>query len=350
LSEDIKKNDLLISWLQKNFIPYTENFDLQKKSWLKCGGIIKILIEPENLDQVKKILIYLKSKNQEYYPIGNLSNTLFRDGQILTPFINLKNIKQEFTYKKTDTNIELNVNAGTSIYKYVSKIQNNFNFSGQEGLIGIPGTVGAAIITNASSYGSCISDYIDEISYFDSECNFLVISKTDANFNWRRSIFKEKKNCLIYEVKFILPLKKSMDLEKINMKVIEIKKHRSKYQEKKHPNLGSLYATKNLYYDLSKISFIFFILYLLNIVITKTMYIFKIEDKLILYRKYLVKVYSIIFGIQSKKFSFSDRTINCLVNNEKKTESYFAFELIEKLEKKIKGKIKLENVLVKNIK
>ena len=80
------------------------------------------------------------------------------------------------------------------------------------------------------------------------------------------------------------------------------------------------------------------------------MYIFKIEDKLILYRKYLVKVYSIIFGIQSKKFSFSDRTINCLVNNEKKTESYFAFELIEKLEKKIKGKIKLENVLVKNIK
>ena len=61
MSEDIKKNDLLISWLQKNFIPYTENFDLQKKSWLKCGGIIKILIEPENLDQVKKILIYLKS-------------------------------------------------------------------------------------------------------------------------------------------------------------------------------------------------------------------------------------------------------------------------------------------------
>ena len=35
----------------------------------------------------------------------------------------------------------------------------------------------------------------------------------------------------------------------------KIKKHREKFQEKKYPNLGSLYATKNLYYDLSKISF-----------------------------------------------------------------------------------------------
>jgi len=350
LSEDNIKNNELIFWLKNFFIPFTENFDLKKKSWLKCGGIIKILIEPENSNDVKKVLTYLKSNKLEYYPIGNLSNTLFRDGDIYTPFISLKNIKNNFDYKKKATNIELNVSAGMSIYKYVSKIQNNFNFSGQEGLIGIPGTVGAAIITNASSYDSCISDYIDEVRYFDSECNFLHLSKKNANFGWRNSIFKEKKNILIYEIKFILPLNKLADLEKINFKVNEIKKHRLTFQEKKYPNLGSLYATKNLYYDLSKISFIFFILYVLNIMITKIMYILKIENKLILYRKYLVKIYLIIFGINSKKFSFSDRTINCLTNNEKNTESYLAFKLIEKLEQKIKGKIKLENVLVKNIK
>ena len=106
MSEDNIKNNELIFWLKNFFIPFTENFDLKKKSWLKCGGIIKILIEPENSNDVKKVLTYLKSNKLEYYPIGNLSNTLFRDGDIYTPFISLKNIKNNFDYKKKATNIE----------------------------------------------------------------------------------------------------------------------------------------------------------------------------------------------------------------------------------------------------
>ena len=39
-------------------------------------------------------------------------------------------------------------------------VVNNFKISGLEGMIGIPGTIGGAMLTNASSYGSCISDYL----------------------------------------------------------------------------------------------------------------------------------------------------------------------------------------------
>jgi len=115
------------------------------------------------------------------------------------------------------------------------------------------------------------------------------------------------------------------------------------------PNLGSLYATKNLYYDLSKISVSFFLLYIFNVFVTKIFYLLRINNKLILFRRYLVKIYSKIFFIETNKFSLSDRTINCLVNKTKDNQSLYAFELIEKMEKKIKGKIKIENVLVKNI-
>ena len=246
--------------------------------------------------------------------------------------------------------MHLYITGGVSIFKYVNLVQEKFNISGQEGLVGIPGTIGAAVITNASSYESCISDYIDEVKYIDKECNILTLSKNECLFDWRYSIFQEKKDFLIYEIKFIFPLYKKNNLNVINERVNEVKKHREKFQEKKLPNLGSLYATKNLYYDLSKISFTLFFLYSINISVTKIFYLFRIANKLILFRKFLVKIYSIYFGIKTDKFSLSDRTINCLVNKTKDIQSIHAFELIEKLEKKIKGKIKLENVLVKNIK
>jgi len=350
---DIKKNlhnEEIILWLNKIFISYRQNYDLKKKSWMRCGGLVKLLIEPENLKDIIKVLIYFRKNKISFYPVGNLSNTLFRDGEIYTPFISLKKIKNNFIYEIKNNFLHLNVSAGMSIFKYVSLIQSKFNISGQEGLIGIPGTIGAAIITNASSYGSCISDYIDEVKYIDKNCNILILSKKQISFGWRYSIFQEKKNFLIFEIKFIFPLDRKMNLDKINERVNEVRRHREVFQENRLPNLGSLYATKNLYYDLSKISFSFFFLYLFNLFVTKFFYLCRIHNKLLLFRKFLVKIYSINFGIKNDKFSFSDRTINCLVNKTKCDQSFQAFELIEKLEKKIKGKIKLENVLVKNIK
>jgi UDP-N-acetylmuramate dehydrogenase len=345
-----QQNKEIIFWLIKNFILFTENYDLKKKSWIKCGGLVELLIEPESIEDLKKILFYLNNNKIEFYPIGNLSNTLFRDGIIKTPFISLKKIKNNFNFQLSNNYLHLRISAGVSIFKYVNLIQEKFNISGQEGLVGIPGTIGAAVITNASSYESCISDYIDQVKYIDKECNILTLSKNECLFGWRYSIFQEKKNFLIHEIKFIFPLYKKNNLNAINERVNEVKKHREKFQEKKLPNLGSLYATKNLYYDLSKISFTLFFLYSINVFITKIFYLLRIANKLILFRKFLVKIYSIYFGIKTDKFAFSERTINCLVNKAKNNQSLQAFELIEKLEKKIKNKIKLENVLVKNIK
>ncbi len=344
-----EQNKELIFWLNKNLILFVENYDLKKKSWIKCGGLVEVLIEPENIDDLKKTLVYLKNNKIEFYPIGNLSNIIFRDGLIKTPFISLKKIKNNYNYKIENNYLHLYIGAGFSIFKYVNLIQEKFNISGQEGLIGIPGTIGAAVITNASSYESCVSDYINQVKYIDKDCNIFVLSKKECFFDWRHSIFQEKKNFLIYEIKFIFSLDNKKNLTKIIERVAEVKRHRERFQEKTLPNLGSLYATKNLYYDLSKISVTFFLLYIFNVFVTKFFYLLRIDNKLILFRRYLVKIYSKIFSIKTNKFSLSDRTINCLVNKTKDNQSFYAFELIEKMEKKIKGKIKIENVLVKNI-
>ena len=348
---NLKKNNSIIEWLKSNNISYISNFDIKKKSWLKAGGTAELVIYPNKIDDAIKTVKYFIDENINFYPIGNFSNTIFRDGLIETPLINLKNINDPILELKNENkeNLYFKVSSGLSLFKYVNFIQNLYKITGQEGLIGIPGTVGGAIYTNASSYGSCISDFLIKIEFIDKDGNLVILNKNEILFGWRKSIFHGMEKFLILNVYFSFP-KKNVESEKqINNKISNIKSHRKKYQENKLPNLGSLYATKNLYKDLSKITLPLFLLYGLYILGTKITYIFFNEDKLLKLRRFICKLYCIYFKINDLNFSLSEKTINCLVNKGSDSSSK-AFELVEKLELKIKKKINLENIILKNIK
>ena len=338
---NLKNNNSIIDWLNNNNISHTPNFEIKKKSWLKAGGIAEVCIHPENAEDISKIIKYLKSEESDFYPVGNITNTLFRDGLIKTPLINLKKIKNPIKLENENLNhFSIKVSSGLTIFKYVTYLQKNFNFSGQEGLIGIPGTIGGAIFTNASSYGSCISDFLTKVEFIDHNGIVNILSKDETKFGWRTSIFHKMSKFLILNVYFNFPKSNVKNFDEIEKKVEEIRSHRHKFQENKLPNLGSLYATKNLYKDLSKLSIIFFILYSINIIGTKLIYLFFKETKLLSFRKYIGKLYCSYFGINSLKYSLSEKTINCLVNKGS-IEASNAFDLVEKLEKKIKRRINL---------
>ena len=77
---------------------------------------------------------------------------------------------------------------------------------------------------------------------------------------WRGSIIKDK-SYVVLECNFI-PNKNYIgenETKKISDKIL---KHRRYYQENKLPNLGSIFATKNIYKDLSRKNIIFFLLYI----------------------------------------------------------------------------------------
>ena len=81
---------------------------------------------------------------------------------------------------------------------------------------------------------------------------------------------------------------------------------------------------------------------------TKLIYVIYNGKYLLRFRRLMIRLYSAYFGIGNDHFSLSEKTINCLVNKGS-SKSVEAFKLIYKLEKKIKNKIRLENVLVEDI-
>lgn len=97
--------------------------------------------------------------------------------------------------------------AGKNWHDFVLML-NSKGINGLENLALIPGTIGAAPIQNIGAYGVEISQYINQVNYFDfGSKQFKSLSNQDCHFGYRDSIFKtsEFKHCLIVSVEFNMP-------------------------------------------------------------------------------------------------------------------------------------------------
>jgi UDP-N-acetylmuramate dehydrogenase len=352
MAETDKKSERIkfLNFLLEKKIDFVVNFQLKRNSWIKAGGIFNLYIQPNNFSKIDIMMNYMKDKSLDYYTIGNISNTIFRDGNITTPIINLKkfSIIEEFNSQKNLFNIK--VSAGVNIYKFSNYISKKLSCSGAEGLVGIPGTVGGGIFMNASSYESEVTNYLVEVKYFDENYNLVTKKKQELNLSWRKSIFQSFKKCLIVEAIFEIPKKNKINSEIIEKKINSCRRHRDLFQEKKNPNLGSLFATKDLYRDIKSTSLFLFILYCLNNFFTKLFLKFFGEKGLIFYRKFLVKSYEIILGLDKNRYiSLSTKTINCVVNLGTQ-EADLIIDYIKNYEKKINYAQSLENIIKDKIK
>ncbi len=342
LSDNI--NNLKI-WLNDNNISFSENYDLKNTSWIKAGGIIKTFITPDTEEKAIIIVKYFFENNIKFYVLGNLSNVLIRDGDILTPIINLNKLS---TIKQISKNgLNFSVQAGTPISRFAIFFTKK-NIYGVQGLVGIPGNIGGGIYMNSSSYNSCISDYLDNITVISKDGKLETLNKSEANFAWRYSIFHLEPK-VILKAEFHFPKECLNHNTNLNNMLTKIKNHRNTFQEKKYPNLGSTFATRNIYKDISKVSFIYFILYLLNKVFS-LIFSKMATDTFLNYRKTVIKIYSLFLKIDKQnRYGFSDRTLNCIVNYGS-TSSNDAITIIRNLQNKFKKTNRLENIILDDIK
>ena len=68
---------------------------------------------------------------------------------------------------------------------------------GIETMTGIPGSVGAAIYGNAGAYGHSISERAHSVRFYDGE-KIRVFNTAECHFHYRESIFKRRKDWIIF--------------------------------------------------------------------------------------------------------------------------------------------------------
>jgi UDP-N-acetylmuramate dehydrogenase len=204
----------------------------------KVGGLVDILLTPNNVQQLKETITICKENEIPFYVIGNGSNILVKDGGIRGVVIKLCELNK---IERIGNKITAECGA---LLKDVSKEAAEGALSGFQFACGIPGSVGGAVFMNAGAYDGEISFVIESAEVLDDNQEIKVLSKDELNLGYRQSIVMQK-GYVVLSATFNLV---NGDKEKIQARVDELTKRRKERQPLEYPSAGSTFKRPEGYF------------------------------------------------------------------------------------------------------
>jgi len=169
--------------LKKSEIKFNE--PMSRHSTFGIGGPAECLVYPHDSNELSILLRYIDNNNIPIFFIGSGSNILFYDKRIQGFIISLKKTFKKFSIsKKLQINAQSGVMLGTLIKNAIK-----LNAKGLESLIGVPGTLGGALIMNAGAFGNEISNYLQLAHTMTLDGSIKTYKKSDIDFKYRYSSF-----------------------------------------------------------------------------------------------------------------------------------------------------------------
>lgn len=200
------------------------------------GGMIGTFYEPENIDELTNICSSLYQEGKDFDLIGHTSNIYFMPDYSVANMVSTR--KCNNMAEEADS---IMCDCGVSVAKLARQMVEK-GVKGFEGLIDLPGTVGAAIYGNASCYGCSINSLLISFDLLKPDGNIETIYPDVLRLSTRSSSLKrEELNGIILSVR----LRKEQG-DAIMLKKLAEKNHQSRIVSQPSPkdNLGSIYASK----------------------------------------------------------------------------------------------------------
>ena len=150
------------------------------------GGPVDLFILPSNKEDLIKVFEISKKYNQEVNVVGSGSNLLVSDNGIRGVVICIKNCLNNLDVEDNKIYAECGVMLGKLVKHSIKN-----NLKGLENLIGVPGTLGGALIMNAGAWGCEISNCLESVELIDPDKNEVItLAKSEIDFSYRSSSFK----------------------------------------------------------------------------------------------------------------------------------------------------------------
>lgn len=208
----------------------TEDVLLAEHTTMGVGGPAPLLLEPSGAEDVKRVLRALN----EIIVIGAGSNVLIGDAGVNAPVLKMVNgLKKE----SNTSSGSLKVGAGHRLPALVGAAT-EAGLSGLEWAVGVPGTVGGALVVNAGAFGSEIWEFVKtaEITLMNGET--VTVAPDVVSWSYRAADFGVEKPYVITEVELGLL---SGDRETIRGLIREYADRRKKTQPVGAASAGSFF-------------------------------------------------------------------------------------------------------------
>ena len=170
---------------------------MSKHTYYGIGGPADAYITPKDKEDLGNILRFANSNSIPAYFIGSGSNLLISDDGINGLVLNPRKAFKHLKFKGSSLYAESGVMLGRIVRESIKR-----NLSGLESLIGVPGTLGGALVMNAGAFGGEISNYLKSVKIMNMTGEIKSYNSNDLNFAYRFSSFKE--NEFIISAEFTL--------------------------------------------------------------------------------------------------------------------------------------------------
>jgi len=158
------------------------NEPMSRHTTFRIGGCADIFIQPKREDDLRTALEWARQVGVPFRVIGNGSNLLVADAGIRAAVVKLAPAFREIHFNS----LGVVSGAGARLATVVERCA-QAGWSGLESTVGIPGTVGGAIVTNAGTDTGAIGDLVQEAVLMDEAGNVFVLNCSELNYGYRCS-------------------------------------------------------------------------------------------------------------------------------------------------------------------
>jgi len=202
---------------------------------LRVGGKADALVVINSEEQLSKIVNRLKNENIDFFPAGNLTNIIIRDGGYRGVILLMTGLKKVVCQRFSDGRQVIFAEAGASLDSVISLALAE-ELTGMEFCAGIPGSVGGAVRMNAGAYGKEMKDVLEKIYLLDVDCTKKDLHRQNISFGYRK--INLPLQTIILAAKFRV---EKGETKSIKNRMKEIMQWRREKHPLEYPSAGSVF-------------------------------------------------------------------------------------------------------------
>ena len=163
---------------------FLDNEPMTKHTSYGIGGPARAYITPADQEDLATILRFAQENNIPIFFAGSGSNLLVADEGFDGIVITLGKTFTRLSIEGSRIEAEVGVMLGKMVKETTKR-----NLTGLESMIGVPGTLGGALVMNAGAFGGEISNCLDTINVMTMNGTSKTYKQSEIDFSYRHSTF-----------------------------------------------------------------------------------------------------------------------------------------------------------------
>lgn len=178
---------------------------LARHTSLRIGGPAQYFVIPASVEDIQETLDFAHERGLPWIVLGNGTNVLFPDEGYRGIVIKLGPALGRITLKGD----RIHAQAGASLAGLISQAR-SVGLRDLDFLVGIPGSVGGALVMNAGIPEGAIAEVVTRVGALTFDGKLITLTPDECRFGYRSSRFQEER-LIVVEGEFALGRGKSWD-------------------------------------------------------------------------------------------------------------------------------------------